>query len=90
MRKSFLLLAACALVAGCKTYDVPRPPDDKLVCDPEPGRPVGAGPVYTDSAGVERREVTDEENGTYLRSLRGSGQSCRDDVNWLREWFNRL
>lgn len=90
MRKSFLLIAACVVVAGCKTYDVPRPPEDKLVCSGEPGRPVGSGPVYTDSAGVERREITDEDNSTYLRGLRAAGQDCRDDVTWLREWFKRL
>ena len=92
MRKIAFALVALALVAGCdkKIASTPRPPEDKLVCADEPNRPVGLGPVYIDSAGVERREVTDEENGTYLRGLRGTGQSCRDDVNWLRAWFKAL
>jgi len=81
MRKIVITLAACALVAGCKTFDVPRPPADKLTCQEEPGRPAGLGP---------NGEVTDEENGTYLRDLRATGQDCRDDVNWLRRWFDEL
>lgn len=79
--KTLLAFALAATVAGCKTFDVPRPPDDKLNCESEPGRPAGLGP---------NGEVTDEENGTYLRELRATGQSCRDDVNWLRRWFEEL
>jgi hypothetical protein len=62
-------LALALLVAGCgdEVVSTPRPPEDKLVCDPEPGRPAGSGAPYVDAAGIERREVTDEENGTYRR-----------------------
>lgn len=91
MKKILLIALACATVAGCKhPVSVPRPPGDKLTCDGEPGRPVGSGPVYTDSNGAERHEITDEDNSTYLRGLRAAGQSCRDDVNWLKDWFSRL
>ncbi len=91
MKKTWLIALACLAVAACDhPVSVPRPPDDKLVCAGEPGRPVGSGPVYTDSNGVERHAVTDEENGTYLRDLRVAGQSCRDDVKWIREWFRGL
>lgn len=91
MKRSLLACAAALLVAGCATTtQFARPPEDKLVCADEPGRPVGKGDPYTDSRGVERRAVTDEENGQYLKGLRGAGQSCRDDVNWLRAWFTSL
>lgn len=80
------LLAACAILALSACASNPRlrypvPPADKLVCAHEPGRPAGQGPGGA---------VTDAENGTYLRDLRGAGQSCRDDVDWLRAWFARL
>lgn len=75
------VLVLALLLAGCATVEFPRPPADKLICDAEPDRPVGLGPGGA---------VTDEENGEYLRKLRGTGQSCRDDVDWLRVWFSRL
>lgn len=91
MKKIALLALACLAVAGCgELHSIPRPPADKLVCADEPGRPIGSGPVYVDPTGVERHEITDEDNGTYLRDLRASGQDCRDDVKWFREWFDRM
>ena len=81
MKRVLIVVALAAAVAGCKTFEVPRPPADKLVCDSEPDRPAGLGP---------NGEVTDEENGTYLRDLRASGQSCRDDVNWMKSWFDEM
>lgn len=91
MRKIVLLVLACAAVAGCgEVASTPRPPDERLRCEGEPGRPVGSGRVYVDPTGVERHEITDEDNGEYLRSLRAAGQSCRDNVNWLRNYFDGL
>ncbi len=90
-RKTIFALILIGTVAACdRPVSTPKPPGDKMSCAGEPGRPVGSGPVYTDSNGVERHEVTDEENGEYLRSLRGAGQDCRDKVNWFRDYFSRL
>lgn len=58
-----------------------KPPADKLVCPNEPDPPVGVGPGGT---------VTDEENGTYLKDLRGAWAGCFSDVEWLRTWFKNL
>lgn len=90
MMKVILLTAAVTILSGCTTTRFARPPEDKLTCAEEPGRPAGKGPAYTDANGIERRAVTDEENGEYLRDLRASGASCRQDVNWLRSWFDSL
>lgn len=90
MKKLVIAVAAAALVAGCTTTRFARPPEDKLVCPDEPGRPIGKGPAYKDAKGIERRAVTDEENGEYLLDLRAAGAGCRQDVNWLRAWFDSL
>ena len=91
--KRILILAPVALLAACGEHPnvtFPTPPADKLVCDDEPGRPVGKGAEYTDPEGVKRRAVTDEEAGQYMKTLRNAGQSCRDDVLWLRDWIKGL
>lgn len=91
MRKLALIAALALALPGCATtLAYTRPPGDKLVCADEPGRPAGQGAEYTDAQGNVRREVTDDENGAYLRDLRATGQDCRDDVNWLRDWFDKL
>jgi len=84
--KKTLLLALSLAVAGCTTTGGLNIPDSRLECAEEPGRPAGSGPAYTDAAGVERHEITDEDNGTYLRALRAAGQSCRDAVAWIKDY----
>jgi hypothetical protein len=84
-----LALSACATTKAPNVV-VPRPPADKLVCSDEPGRPAGKGDLYTDAEGKQRRAVTDEEAAGYMVDLRAAGQSCRSDVDWLREWFKSL
>lgn len=91
----YLVIGAALLVSACGGRPAvnilpPRPPADKLVCADEPGRPVGKGDLYTDAEGKQRRAVTDEEAAAYMATLRKSGQSCRDDVDWLRDWFKGL
>ncbi len=90
MRKLALIAALLALPGCATTLAYTRPPDDKLVCAGEPGRPAGLGPQYTDANGVVRRAVTDDENGVYLSNLRVAGQDCREDVSWMRDWFDKL
>lgn len=70
-----LFLSAC----GPKPLEIARPPADKLTCPDEPGRPGTAG-----------QPVTDAQAGGYMRDLREAGQACRDDVDWLRNWFANL
>lgn len=89
MRKTTILLPLLFL-AGCVHPEIARPPADKLVCPDEPARPAGQGETYTDPQGVERRRVTDEEAGNYMKALRASWQGCKDDVDWLRDWFKAL
>jgi hypothetical protein len=79
-------LTAC--LGSGENLAVVRPPADRLVCDEEPGRPAGEGPEYTTAEGETRRRVT--EAVRYKQDLRAAGQSCRDDVNWLRDWFANL
>ncbi len=78
MRRALIALSLALAVAGCKTTEFAEPPADKLRCAPEPDVPAGTGPV------------TDEQNGTYLRGLRGAGADCRAKVDWLRDWFASL
>lgn len=70
-----LLLAAC----GDKHLEIALPPADKLACPEEPGRP-----------GTPGEAVTDEQAAAYMVQLRAAGQGCRDDVDWLRDWFAAL
>lgn len=80
MRKLICLAALIALSACGPTHlAFTPPPPDKLVCAGEPGRP-----------GVIGQPVTDEQAAGYMIDLRKSGQSCRDDVDWLRDWFASL
>lgn len=74
-RKTIFAVALGLLVAGCA--HTPVVPPDKLSCADEPAAPKGAGP---------QGEVTDEQNGTYLRSLRGAWFDCRSKVDWMRTW----
>lgn len=92
--KILICLAAFAL-ASCGAAEpvhltIATPPADKLACLDEPGRPVGTGDSYVDDKGVTRNRVTDLEAGRYMVGLRNAGQSCRDDVEWLRDWFANL
>lgn len=82
MRKLLIVGAALAL-AGCgKAHlEFPKPPADKLVCPDEPGAPAREGP---------NGGVTDEAAGQYMRSLRGSWQGCKADVDFMRDWFAAL
>lgn len=89
MKRILIALTALSL-SGCATTQFVRPPGDRLVCLGEPSRPAGTGEAYQDAEGRERRAVTDTENAEYLRSLRAAGQDCREDVNWLRVWFDSL
>jgi hypothetical protein len=92
MRKLLILgLALCLTACVGETHlAFTQPPPDKLVCADEPGRPEGSGELYTDANGVQRHAITDDDNAAYLRDLRATGQDCRDDVNWLRDWFASL
>ena len=80
MTRTTITLAALFLSScGPKPLEFVRPPADKLECLEEPGRP-----------GVPGAPVTDAEAGAYMADLRKAGQSCRDDVNWMRDWFKNL
>lgn len=75
-RLAYGMALASVALAGCAHTQFAEPPEDKLVCPEEPG--------------VPDAPVSDEENGKYLRDLRAAGAGCREDVNWLREWFRSL
>lgn len=78
-RARLLLALPLSLISiACQEHPAKIPPADKLVCDAEPGRPAGQGP---DGA------VTDAEVAGYMGDLRSAGQSCRSDVDWLRDFF---
>lgn len=66
------LLSACA--GNTVIGDIPA---ERLTCPDEPDRPAGLGP---DGA------VTDEENSTYLRGLRGAWVGCKEDVQWIADF----
>jgi hypothetical protein len=88
--RALAALAALALLSGCGGLAVARPESHMLVCREEPGRPVGTGPSYVDQNGIARNEITDEENGKYLRDLRNAGEDCRERVRYLNDWFSKL
>ncbi len=90
MRKLLIAAAALSLTACGPDYAYTRPESAKRVCAPEPDRPVGLGAEYTAADGTVRRAVTDDENGTYLRDLRGAGQDCREKLNYVNDWFDVL
>lgn len=76
MRRHSLFLCLLSLaVAGC-AHTAGLPPDDMLRCRDEPEAPSGV--------------VTDEQNGTYLRSLRGAWLDCRSKLNWIRDWSESM
>lgn len=56
--------------------NIQAPPAERLVCDQE--------------ARVPDVVLTDTVVAQYIADLAKSGQSCRTQVNWLREWFKRL
>ncbi|WLJ71147.1 hypothetical protein [Sphingomonas phage Carli] len=77
-----LLLCLPAAMCGERPQvGFPKPPADKLVCPDEPAAPPANGPTG---------RVTDDDAGAYMKSLRGSWQGCRADVDWLRDWFGKL
>ncbi len=76
-----LLASACATPGSLNGISA-----DRLTCQDEPGRPAGTGPEYVDANGNTRRAVTDTENGQYLLDLRASGQDCRENLNWVRDY----
>lgn len=73
---SLIALASFALAGCATTPEFARPPADKLVCPDEPDVPA--------------EPVTDEANGAYLKDMRGSWAGCKEDVDWLRAWFDSL
>lgn len=75
--KKIALIAAALALGACSHMEIARPDSSKLVCAPEPALP--AGPL-----------VTDEEDATYKRELRGAWHSCHSTVNYLRDWFAKL
>lgn len=82
MRK--LVLIGALTLAGCggtTHLEFPKPPADRLVCPDEPGTPTTRGPDG---------RVTDEAAGRYMGALRNSWQGCRDDVDFMRDWFAAL
>ena len=81
LRIAGLLALLPILTAGscAHTGDLDGIPEERLVCPDEPNKPEGQGP---------NGEVTDEENNTYLRGLRGAYLGCRQDVDWIRDYVN--
>lgn len=79
MKKLFLL--PLLALAGCMQPGFVMPDKSKLICAPEPGRPVGLGPDGT---------VTDAENGEYLRELRAAGGNCRSNLQWVNDYLSNL
>lgn len=90
IRRALPVLSGLALVLTTTACQTPRPlpigkpPAERLQCENEPARPEGRGAEYVDGEGRTRREVTDEENGEYLRDLRAAWFSCFNAVGWLR------
>ena len=77
----YLMTPLLLALAGCATTgDGSGIPANRLVCPDEPDKPVGEGP---------NGEVTDEQNGTYLRGLRGAYLGCREDVDWIRDYVDK-
>lgn len=75
--KRLFLIALLTPVAGCGGHvEFPRPPEDKLTCAEEPYAP--------------EEPITDSKNAAYLKSLRASWASCKQDVDWLAAWFKSL
>ena len=68
-------LALLAFSTGCggnKSLTIVKPPADKLVCQAEP--------IVPDVA-------TDATVAQFIVDLRGAGQDCRSNVQWLNEFF---
>ena len=77
-RRILYALVLICTVAACapKSLEFPKPPAARLVCPDEPALPDAP--------------VTDEANGEYLKGLRAAWAGCRADVDWLRDYFDRL
>ncbi len=83
-----MVLPLAAILTACLSPNrLPVPPEDRLVCLPEPARPAGLGEPYLDASGAERRAVTDAEDAQYKADLRASWFSCWDNIGYLRRWF---
>jgi len=77
MRNFLIPLLALSLGACTTTGNLDGIPAERLVCPDEPGRPAGD---------PETGAVSDEENGEYLRRLRGAYLGCKEDIDWLRDY----
>lgn len=56
--------------------DIKAPPAERLVCDQEARVPEGV--------------LTDAVVAQYIADLAKSGQSCRTQLAWVRQWFKSL
>lgn len=69
-------LSGCAASKKVAIANIQTPPADRLVCDQEARVPDGV--------------LTDAVVAQYIADLAKSGQSCRTQLAWVREWFKRL
>lgn len=67
-----LLTLLIVMTAGCKSQGGMEIASARLVCRDEPAIP--ADPV------------TDEDNGRYLRSMRGAWADCKSKLDWVRDF----
>lgn len=80
MRQKLVVMNLSALafamsLTGCggnKSLIIVKPPADKLVCQSEPSVPETA---------------TDATVAQFIVDLRGAGQDCRSNLQWLNDFF---
>lgn len=71
-----MLFVVLPTISGCASnrVEVIRPPVERLTCQAEPSVP---------------DEATDATVAQFIVDLRGAGQDCRSNLQWVREFFER-